>query len=154
MSKDRERAEKLIEQMGKCTPNTKPSSGRVEWDGSYVIPGALLYDIRDLLASRPEEKEESGYIDDNILQSAIDTWGFDAQCEMILEESIELALALQKMKRVRGDKQQKFDNLIDGLADVKIMIRQAERLFPIDIINKRIDFKMNRLKERLNEKIA
>lgn len=96
---------------------------------------------------------ESGFIDDNILQKAIDTWGIDAQCEMMLEESIELSLALQKMKRLRGDKQQRFANLIDELADNKIMLRQMEKIFPIELINNRVDFKMSRLKDRLDEEI-
>ena len=97
---------------------------------------------------------DSGFIDDEILQRAIDTWGVDAQCEMMLEESIELAMALQKMKRLRGNHQQKFANLIDELADNKIMLRQMEKIFPIELINDRVDFKMNRLKERLDEKIS
>ena len=97
---------------------------------------------------------DSGFIDDEILQRAIDTWGVDAQCEMMLQESIELAMALQKMKRLRGNHQQKFANLIDELADNKIMLRQMEKIFPIELINDRVDFKMNRLKERLDEKIS
>lgn len=91
------------------------------------------------------------FIDDTILQRAIDTWGVDAQCEMMLEECIELDMALQKMKRLRGDKQQKFNNLIDEIADNKIMLRQMELIFPIELINERVIFKMNRLEERLNE---
>lgn len=96
-------------------------------------------------------KNKSGFIDDNILNQAIALWGFDAQCEMILEESLELALALQRMKRIRGDKQAKFDNLIDEIADNKIMLRQAELIFPADLINARVDFKMDRLQKRINE---
>lgn len=91
-----------------------------------------------------------GLIDDGILQKAIDLWGFDAQCEMIEEECLELALAIQKFKR-RGDKATKYNNIIDEIADVKIMISQAERIFPIDQINERIDFKMKRLSERINK---
>lgn len=94
---------------------------------------------------------ESGYIDDNILQSAIDKWGIDAQLEMIIEECLELALSLQKLKRLRGDMTIKEANVIDELADVKIMIRQAEKIFPMDKINDRVDFKMNRLKSRIEE---
>jgi len=63
-------------------------------------------------------------------------------------------MALQKMKRLRGNHQQKFANLIDELADNKIMLRQMEKIFPIELINDRVDFKMNRLKERLDEKIS
>ena len=99
-------------------------------------------------------EQNSGFIDDSILENAIERWGIDAQCEMIIEECLELALALQKMKRLRGDKEQKYKNTIDEIADVKIMIRQAERIFDSELINQRVDFKMNRLKERLDEGVA
>ena len=99
-------------------------------------------------------EQNSGFIDDSILENAIEMWGIDAQCEMIIEECLELALALQKMKRLRGDKDKKYANTIDEIADVKIMIRQAERIFDSELINQRVDFKMNRLKERLDEGVA
>ena len=98
--------------------------------------------------------QNSGFIDDSILENAIERWGIDTQCEMIIEECLELALALQKMKRLRGDKDKKYANIIDEIADVKIMIRQAERIFDSELINQRVDFKMNRLKERLDEGVA
>ena len=99
-------------------------------------------------------EQNSGFIDDSIIENSIERWGIDAQCEMIIEECLELALALQKMKRLRGDKEQKYNNTIDEIADVKIMIRQAERIFDSELINQRVDFKMNRLKERLDEGVA
>ena len=99
-------------------------------------------------------EQNPGFIDDSILENAIERWGIDAQCEMIIEECLELALALQKMKRLRGDKDKKYANTIDEIADVKIMIRQAERIFDSELINQRVDFKMNRLKERLDEGVA
>ena len=99
-------------------------------------------------------EQNSGFIDDSILENAIERWGIDAQCEMIIEECLELALALQKMKRLRGDKDKKYANTIDEIADVKIMIRQAERIFDSELINQRVDFKMNRLKERIDEGVA
>ena len=92
-----------------------------------------------------------GHIDETVLDRAIEKWGIDAQCEMIIEECIELALALQKMKRTRGNREDKLMAVIDEIADVKIMIRQAQKIFNSDIINDRVDFKMNRLSERLNE---
>ena len=96
--------------------------------------------------------KQSGFIDDLILQKAIEKWGIKAQTEMIIEECLELAVALQKLKRLRGDMEQKEENVIDEIADVKIMIKQAEKIFPIERINERIDFKMNRLNSRLNDK--
>jgi NTP pyrophosphatase (non-canonical NTP hydrolase) len=99
-------------------------------------------------------KYESGCIDDSILNKAIETWGVDAQCEMVIEECIELALALQKMKRTRGNVQDKLNAVIDEIADVKIMITQAQKIFNQNAINERVDFKMKRLEERINEKIC
>jgi hypothetical protein len=58
----------------------------------------------------------------------------------------------KKLKRVQGDKDKKYANTIDEIADVKIMIRQAERIFDSELINQRVDFKMNRLKERIKSK--
>ena len=49
----------------------------------------------------------AGFIDDKILDKAIEAWGLDAQLEMVIEECLELALALQKLKRLRGDMTQK-----------------------------------------------
>jgi len=96
----------------------------------------------------------AGFIDDKILDKAIETWGIDAQLEMVIEECLELALALQKLKRLRGDMTQKEKNVIDEIADVKIMIKQAEKIFGSDQVNERVDFKMNRLNERLSEGVA
>ncbi len=96
----------------------------------------------------------TGFIDGKLLQKAIDTWGVDAQVEMIKEECLELALAIQKFARVRGDKTKKYNDIIDEIADVKIMIEQAQKIFSQDLINQRVDYKMNRLKDRLSEGVG
>ena len=94
-----------------------------------------------------------GFIDDDILLTAIKKWGIESQCNMVIEECLELAMALQKLKRVKGDKDQKLFNVIDEIADVKIVHRQAEIIFEQIAgkgrIEERVDFKMNRLKERI-----
>lgn len=92
-------------------------------------------------------------IDDSILLEAIKKWGVDAQLELIEEECLELALALQKLKRKRGDPKEKIRNVIDEIADVKIMIRQAEKLFDPPAVEERVKFKMDRLAARLIEGI-
>ena len=96
----------------------------------------------------------AGFIDDKILDKAIETWGVEAQLEMVIEECMELALALQKLKRKRGDSNQKIANVVDEIADVKIIIRQAEKIFGSEPVNDRVDFKMNRLTERLSEGVS
>ena len=88
-----------------------------------------------------------------LLHQAINKWGVDAQIEMVIEECLELAVALQKLKRKRGDHEQKLLAVIDEIADVRIIIEQAIIIFadPDNKIQQRIDFKMNRLNERLSE---
>jgi len=88
-------------------------------------------------------------IDDKILQEAINTFGIDNQIEMVKEESIELALSIQKLSRAGGDREKKFTDVIDELADMAIMLEQAKKIFNRDLINKRITFKMNRLEKRI-----
>lgn len=95
-----------------------------------------------------------GFIDKEILHKAIDAWGANAQIELIEEECLELALALQKLKRKRGSEIEKYNAIIDEIADVKIMIEQAQIIFSQDEINKRVDYKMNRLRERLIEDLS
>ena len=97
---------------------------------------------------------KSGYIDSEILQQAIDRWGEVAQIEMIEEECLELALALQKFKRANRGKDniaKRYSEVIGEIADVKIMINQSEKIFSKSMINDQIDFKMQRLKERLEK---
>lgn len=90
---------------------------------------------------------------EDVLNKAIEVWGNEAQLEMVIEECLELALALQKLKRKRGNPLDKINNVVDEIADVKIMIYQAERIFGSQPVNERVEFKINRLKERLKEKL-
>ena len=69
---------------------------------------------------------------------------------MIQEECLELALAIQKLKR-GGYSNEGYTDVYDEIADVKIMMAQAELLFDVDIINERVEFKMNRLKQRITK---
>lgn len=90
-------------------------------------------------------------INEEILQAAIDKWGEDHQIEMMIEECIELALALQKLKRQRTHQTAGLINVIDELADVTIMTRVGKIIFDKQLIQERADFKMNRLQERILE---
>jgi len=92
-------------------------------------------------------------IDKTIINKALETWGPDAQTDLIQEECIELALAIQKYRRRNGDKRQQFLDLIDEIADVRIMIDQAFIIFPEELINERIQIKLERLSNRLDKHI-
>ena len=90
----------------------------------------------------------------NILKNAIETWGDDVQIDMMIEECAELIVALQKSKRhydTTSQKQDILSNIIDEVADVTIMMKQAEIIFGKKIIEERINFKMERLSNRLKK---
>lgn len=83
---------------------------------------------------------------------ALETWGELAQVEMLMEESIELALATRKFIRNKNDIT--FKKLAEEVADVEIMIEQTKLMFPsLEILTPNIkDSKLARLKLRLDNK--
>jgi NTP pyrophosphatase (non-canonical NTP hydrolase) len=88
--------------------------------------------------------------DEDLFHAAIKNFGVESQIEMIKEECLELALALQKAKRksnTKEEKEEKYDNIIDEIADVSIMIQQARMLFDSNKIDERIEFKLERLRK-------
>jgi len=92
-------------------------------------------------------------INKEILQKAIDTYDEISQLEMIKEEAMELALSIQKAGRSNNDKDDKkiLANIYNELANMKIMLAQAELIFDTDKIDKRVEFKMNHLEQRLKK---
>jgi len=87
-------------------------------------------------------------INKDILIAAIDKWGDRAQIAMISEECTELSLILQKTIN-RSNPEKYREQVIDEIADVNIMIAQANIMWNAEEIQDRIDFKMNRLNNRI-----
>jgi NTP pyrophosphatase (non-canonical NTP hydrolase) len=87
----------------------------------------------------------------NILQKAIDTYGYDAQMQQAQEEATELALAIRKYNRFRTD--ENLENLAGEIADVFIMNEQVKMMIPDleNLISEQVDFKLGRLKKRLEK---
>lgn len=92
-------------------------------------------------------------IDNSILDRAIEMWGQKAQIKMAAEECLELALEIGKYFD-RDSSADRWTKVIDEMADVTIMTRQMERLDPslVKAIQERVNFKMERLNQRLNKK--
>lgn len=90
-------------------------------------------------------------MNESVLKDAIACFGEASQQEMAVEECAEFILAMQKVKRVGGRKikPDAIPNLISEIADVTIMMRQMALIFGEDAVNAQIEFKINRLKERL-----
>lgn len=89
-------------------------------------------------------------IDEEILIDAITKWGPPAQFAMIEEECMELAIELHKNANRKFDPA-RGDKIIDEVADVNIMIAQANLMCGPEAVQARIDFKMARLKQRLKD---
>ena len=69
---------------------------------------------------------------------------------MVTEEALELALAARKFQRIQND--ERFDNLMEEIADVEIMIEQVKIMFPTtpSLVEEHKINKLIRLEERLN----
>ena len=87
-------------------------------------------------------------MDKEILQKAIDKWGKETQINKIQEEALELALVLNQRKCPTKDTEKMEANLYDELADMKIMMAQAEIIFDADRINKLVKLKLNKLQSK------
>lgn len=96
-------------------------------------------------------KEGKAYTRDSVFRRCILEYGANSQIDMAIEEIAELAKALLKLRRGQGESQNLLiDDVIDEIADVRIMCRQMELLFKAeDRVEQRIDFKVKRQRKRL-----
>jgi NTP pyrophosphatase (non-canonical NTP hydrolase) len=82
-----------------------------------------------------------------LYELALDKYGVENQLNQLQEECAELIVAVNKHRRTPFND---IKVIIDECADVLIMIDQIANIYDIeDDIEDRIQFKLNRLKERL-----
>ncbi|WP_138481653.1 hypothetical protein [Dyadobacter bucti] len=92
-------------------------------------------------------------IDKEITDLAIITWGEKKQLQMVREECLELAMAIGKyLERNDPYNPENLNNLRSEVADVNIMIQQANFIVGEEDVQVFIDQKLSRLKERINRK--
>ncbi len=77
-----------------------------------------------------------------ILKKAIAHFGREVQINKIQEEALELSLVLNQMNCPTKNADEMEYKLYDELADVKIMMAQAEILFDADRINTHVQGKL------------
>lgn len=83
-----------------------------------------------------------------VYEAAIAHYGMRNQLWMAVEEMSELIKELAKLNRHKGTT---VDALVDEIADVTIMMEQLRLIFKAnDKVQARIDFKVNRLQDRLS----
>jgi len=65
------------------------------------------------------------------MQTALEKWGLDAQCDQCVEECAELIVVLQKYVK-RSPKTATIEEVIDEIADVEMMLAQMRIALGID----------------------
>ena len=98
---------------------------------------------KPVLSSLPKMNDKEF---DEIIQLAIQTYGKEAQTRMLFEEMAELQNALCKLSRGRGT----VSDVCEEIADVMIMCFQMAQIYGPKSVEQMANFKMHRLKERLN----
>jgi NTP pyrophosphatase (non-canonical NTP hydrolase) len=87
------------------------------------------------------------------LKKIANHYGFSNQLQMLVEEMSELTQAICKYRRYENAKEQvnTFENLIEEVADVQIVLSQIKILVGKNEVNKKIDEKVNRQLERMKK---
>ena len=75
---------------------------------------------------------------------------FDRQLEQAIEEASEFILAAQKLKRFPQDSK-RWDNLREETGDLLIMMEQMRGYLGQELVDKVIDYKLDREAERIKE---
>ena len=92
---------------------------------------------------------------EEVYRESIETYGSEAQIDLAIEEMSELIKALLKFRRYGWSESSAdyYENVIEEIADVKIMIRQLEMIYDCEFgVEQWIDRKVERQIERLAEK--
>ena len=99
-------------------------------------------------------KEGKAYTRDSVFRRCILEYEANSQIDMALEEMAELSKALLKLRREKGGNSKSLiDDVIDEIADVRIMCWQMELLFKAeDRVEQRIDYKIKRQIKRLDRR--
>ena len=109
----------------------------------------LMEEAADFIQMLTDAKDR-----DILLRRFICMYGTQPQIDMTIEEISELTKALLKWRRGEGaELRAARDNIVDEIADVRIMCRQMEILFQAeDEVERRINFKIQRQEKRLDER--
>lgn len=92
-------------------------------------------------------------IDDKRIEKIAEHYGFDKQCDKLIEEMSELMVAITHMKKKDENYVNHFENFIEELGDVEIIVSQLEHLLRESdraALKESIEFKIKRELKRLS----
>jgi NTP pyrophosphatase (non-canonical NTP hydrolase) len=108
---------------------------------------------RDLVYKYIKKEKEETVEPDNVLKSAVETFGQEEQIDMLIEEMAEVIQAISKWRRKRWthmpDNHPTLENLHEELADLIIVLDQMDYIFDKDKINAYRAAKIDRLAKRI-----
>jgi NTP pyrophosphatase (non-canonical NTP hydrolase) len=87
-----------------------------------------------------------------VYRVAWNTWGMEAQTWMVVEEAAELILAICKLHRAID--RTGVEDLIEEIADVRVMLEQTETILGDDIpvrVEEVMEEKLIRLEQRIRD---
>ncbi len=143
MSKSyRHRCKKCVAEMTRAQRHAEKQKQEAQANLPHIYDPAPPYgDCVQTVLPKMSDKEF-----DEIIQRAIDTYGKEAQIQMLFEEMAELQNAICKLSRGRGT----AGDVCEEIADVMIMCFQMAQIFGTKAVEQAANFKMIRLKDRLN----
>ena len=145
MSKSyKHRCKKCVADMTRANRHAEKQKQEVHDNVPHTLDPATPYGKP--LTTTPKLPKMSDKEFDEIIQRAIDTYGKEAQIQMLFEEMAELQNAICKLSRGRGT----AGDVCEEIADVMIMCFQMAQIFGTKAVEQAANFKMLRLKDRLN----
>jgi len=92
----------------------------------------------------------------DLMQDVIEKWGEETQLDMMVEKSLLLARSIQKLRKIeRGEDYtsytSSYNEVCERIADMRLMIEQAEFLFNTTEIDNHYQNKVKCLQQALNE---
>jgi NTP pyrophosphatase (non-canonical NTP hydrolase) len=90
---------------------------------------------------------DNSYIDQSAIQAAVNTWGVDAQLDLLQEECAELIVAINHFRRGRVGP----EKVAEEIADVFIMCQEGAFIVGEHLVDQQIKDKMKRTADRLVE---
>lgn len=85
---------------------------------------------------------------DEVCIDAVDFYGSEQQLAQTQEEAAELITAISHYRREREGS---MAELIEEVADMKIMLRQMTRILDAEEVNKAVSMKIDRLEKQLKK---
>ena len=146
MSKSyRHRCKKCVAEMTRAQRHAEKQKQEAQANLPHTYDPAPPYEV----GAKPDLPKISEKEFDEVIKLAIKTYGKEAQTQMLFEEMAELQNAICKLNRGRGT----AGDVCEEIADVMIMCLQMAQIYGSKAVEWWANYKVTRLKDRLNKTV-